>query len=257
MSLFEAQSTLMLAALGKELGCDPAAFSSHRLTVVARPPGHPEELVVHAVDTGLGTVLNVPASLSDWVLQNAPADHHFRALQPFFLASLAERAREAGYAGATAHGFSLSFALNVPLAAAALPDGHRLVEVGRDWMDRYRPTNEFDNALGEPHEADRFERTRTAYVLFDAAEEALAVAAIWDEHHGREEIGVDVRRSMRGRGYAKIVVARATQDILAAGRIPYYSCGATNIRSHRNAIACGFLPLYISGAVYSERRAAP
>jgi RimJ/RimL family protein N-acetyltransferase len=111
-------------------------------------------------------------------------------------------------------------------------------------MEEQRLTYVFDNALGEAEEQERFDNTRCAFAVVDATGEALAVAAVWDYGWGREEIGVDVRRDARGHGLAKAVVGAATHAILAAGRVPYYSCGGTNVRSHNNAIACGFRPVY-------------
>jgi RimJ/RimL family protein N-acetyltransferase len=116
-------------------------------------------------------------------------------------------------------------------------------------MEAQRPTWVFDNALGEADEQERFERTRTAFAVLDANDEPLAIAGVWDCGWGREEVGVDVRRDARGQGLAKAVVTAATHSILEAGRVPYYSCGATNVRSHNNAIACGFRPVFTRAAV--------
>jgi hypothetical protein len=249
--LFRVQSSRTLDALAAELGCETAALAAHTLTIVARPPGSRREYVLQALDTGLGTVLSVKPELLDWTREHAPADRHFRALQPFFLAELADHARSLGFADARAHGFQLGFALNERLPIPELREGFTLREVDRAWMDRYRPLNVFDNGLGEPDELDRFEKTRSAFAILAPDGEPAAVAAVWDIGHGREEIGVDVRRESRGLGLAKSVVIAATHSILDAGNVPYYSCGATNIRSHRTAIACGFLPLYTMGTVFA------
>ena len=245
----------MLAGVAADLGCDVEAFSSHSLTVVPRPAATREQrIVVQAVDTGMGTVLSVEAALVEWTRTNAPKDRHFRALQPFFLAQLAEQARSAGFAGATAHGFSLGFALARPPQTPSLPRGFHLLEVDGAWMARYRPSRMFENALGEPDDPEDANKTQVAFAALDDAGEPAAVAGIWHESHDRNEIGVEVRRESRGLGLAKAVVAVATDNILSRGRVPFYSCGATNIRSHRNALTCGFLPLYITGMV---RRTPP
>ena len=60
---------------------------------------------------------------------------------------------------------------------------------------------------------------------------------------------MDVRRDARGQGLAKVVVTAAIRSILEAGHVPYYSCGATNVRSHNNAIACGFRPVFTRATV--------
>ena len=123
-------------------------------------------------------------------------------------------------------------------------------------MARYRPSNVFDNALGEPDELDRVERTSRGCAILDSTGEPSAVAAWWNDGHGREEIGVDVRRDSRGLGLAKIAVIAATHSILESGGTPFYSCGATNVRSHRNALACGFLPVFVIGSVWAPGQSA-
>ncbi len=196
----------------------------------------------------MGTVLSVAAPLVEWTRANAPKDGHYRALQPFFLAQLAERARSAGFAGATADRFLLGFALAQLPDMPTLPAGFRLLEVDAAWMARYRPSATFENALGD-EEHEQMNKVQVAFAALDEAGEPAAVAGIWYEPHNRNEIGVEVRRESRGLGLAKAVVAAATAHALARDAVPSYSCPPTNIRSQRNALACGFLPLYATGIV--------
>lgn len=253
--LFREQSRRLLEAEAADLGCGVEALHSHALTVVARPEPqlHRRGRVALVSDSGLGTVVSVVPQLVDWVRENAPRDHHFRATQPFFLAAVAQRARELGFAGARAHGLHLGFALSELRATPPLPKGYELREVEREWMERYRPLNVFDNAIGEDGETDRIENMLTGFAVFGPDGEPAAVAGVGDEGHGCEEIGVDVRRESRGLGLAGVVTIAATAYIIARGRIAYYACGATNVRSHHNAIACGFLPLFTHGMVYTPR----
>jgi len=139
-----------------------------------------------------------------------------------------------------------------PIAGdTTLPPGYSIKPVEREWMALHRPSNVFDNALGEPDELDRVEKTTRGFAALDSAGEPAAVAGWWHDEHGRDEIGVDVRRDARGLGLAKVVVIAASRAIVEAGGAPFYSCGATNIRSHRNALACGFLPVFLIGHVWS------
>jgi len=57
------------------------------------------------------------------------------------------------------------------------------------------------------------------------------------------EIGVDVVKTRQGQGLAPVVVAAAAQAILEADGAPFYACEATNIRSQRTALSCGFIPV--------------
>jgi RimJ/RimL family protein N-acetyltransferase len=79
-------------------------------------------------------------------------------------------------------------------------------------------------------------------VLFDATGAPVAVAGAF-QTFGLLEIGVDVVPAFQGRGLAPLVVRAATAAILARGAEPFYACAATNIRSHRTALAAGFLPV--------------
>ena len=256
-ALFREQSELLLVAIAADLGCDVGALWNHDLTVVEQPEPSTDGSIVLAVDSGLGTVLSVEPQLVGWTRAHAPSDFHFRAMQPFFLAELAARAQAAGWAGAYARGYSLGFGLAEQLEAAPLPDGFRLKWAGTEWMERYRDSNVFKNAIGEPDEADRIAKTLTAFVAVDASGEPAAAAGIWDDGWGRDEIGVDVLRGMRGLGLARPLVIAATRHILDSGRVPFYSCGATNVRSHNNAIACGFRPVYTIAGVWAPKGEQP
>ena len=256
-ALFREQSELLLVAIAADLGCEPGALCSHALTVVEQPQPAPEGRIALAVDSGLGTVLSVEPQLAQWARANAPTDHHFRAMQPYFLAELAAHAHVAGWPGARARGYSLGFALAEELEEPPLPEGFRLKWAGPEWMARYRDLKFFENAIGEPDEVDRIEKTLTAFVAVDASGEPAAAVGIWDEGRGRDEIGVDVRREMRGLGLARPLVIAATRAILDSGRVPFYSCGATNVRSHNNAIACGFRPVFTLGGVWASPGEAP
>lgn len=251
-ALFREQSELLLEGIAADLGCDVEALCSHALTVVEQPKPAPGGRIVLAVDSGMGTVLSVVPQLARWARAHAPSDYHFRAMQPFFMAELAARAVEAGWPGARARGYSLGFALAEELDEPPLPTGFRMKWAGTEWMARYRDLELFENAIGEPGEQDRIEKTLTAFVAVDVSGEPAAVAGLWDEGQGRDEIGVDVRREMRGLGLAKPLVIAAIHHIREGGRVPFYSCGATNVRSHNNAIACGFRPVYTIAGVFSE-----
>ncbi len=251
--LFEQHGVRVLEGLAHELGCDIGALTSEASTVVELPANSKPGALALAACTGLGTIVSAHPALVDWAREHAPKDKHFRALQPFFLADLAIEAMRAGLAAkATAHGHSVCFALSELKPIPALPTGFRLELVGRDWMERYRPSSVFDNAIGEPDETRLIERLVAGMAVLDGTDEPVAVAGWWDDFHGYRELGVDVQRDSRGLGLGKLVTVAATHAIVGAGETPYYSCGSTNIRSHRNAIACGFLPVYVIGMVFGR-----
>lgn len=238
----------MVLDLADELGCKADDFGGERLVVVPRPPTSDDRFVARVATAGLGTVASVAPEMVDWVREHAPKDRHFRAMQPFFLDQVAEEARGRRWPGAAAHGYHLGFALAEKLPAPPLQPGFALMRIAPDWMGGHRDSLVFDNALGEPGEA-HVPSILHGFAVTDGADEPLAVAGIWRRGVRCDEIGVDVRRDARGLGLARVVVVRATHDILERGRVPYYSIGATNIRSHRNALSCGFLPVYMRALV--------
>lgn len=247
--LFHEQSELVLEDVARKYGFERGDLAREELVVVPLPGEAREGMVALVLTAGLGTIVSVEAELVEWVREHAPKDKHFRAMQPFFLAEMAEQARERGFERARAYGTSLGFALAERVAPPALSDRLRLIAIDAHWMARHRDSKIFDNALGEPDETSRIERTQHGFAVVDDRGEPLGVAGTWDEGETRDEIGVDVRRDARGFGLAKALTIAATNDILARGRVPFYSCGATNIRSHRNALACGFEPLFLMGMV--------
>lgn len=249
--LFRLQSASVVSDLAEELGCKAEDLGSERLVLVPRPPTADDKFVARVATAGLGTVMSVAPELVDWVRDHAPKDRHFRAMQPFFLGQIAEEARRCRWPTACAYGYHLGFALAEKPLAPPLQRGFALVRVEPDWMSRYRDSLVFDNALGEPDEA-HVPSIVHGFAITDGANEPLAVAGIWRRGNRCDEIGVDVRRDARGQGLARAVVIRATEDILERGRAPYYSIGATNIRSHRNALSCGFLPVYMKGIVAND-----
>ena len=113
-------------------------------------------------------------------------------------------------------------------------------------MEQAQHNGALEYGVGEVGVAGRSFRNRYAAVLFDEAQEPVAVGGVF-ETFGTHEIGVDVIRSHRqgprlsGRrgGRARHRQARGS----AALRLRH------NIGSQRTALAAGFLPLLSEGMV--------
>ena len=58
------------------------------------------------------------------------------------------------------------------------------------------------------------------------------------------QIGVDVLPAYRRQGIASALTANLAVEILARGKVPFYCCAWSNIRSARNAIRSGFAPTW-------------
>ncbi len=58
------------------------------------------------------------------------------------------------------------------------------------------------------------------------------------------QIGINVEAEARGQGIAAMLVSLLRNDILAEGRIPYYSTSISHLASQRVALRSGFLPTW-------------
>jgi hypothetical protein len=250
-SLFRENAAKVRASLAADLGCDTAAFDSHDLTIVPRPPDAREHFVALLATFGTGTVLSILPDYLDFARDHAP-DRHFRAMYNTFLIPLLEEGQRRGVRLAS-RAPNLFFTLSTPRPSSPLPAGFQLSFTDRDWMKRYHATGIFDNAFGTIDEAWVDSAFRICAALLGSNGEPAAVASAWEEGLGVMEIGVDVAHEMRGRGFAEIVVTAAAMAILETGNAPIYSCAPTNVRSHRTALGCGFLPLFSLAAVREER----
>ena len=59
------------------------------------------------------------------------------------------------------------------------------------------------------------------------------------------QIGVDVLPEMRLKGIAAALTSRLAIEILNRGKVPFYCCAWSNIKSMRNAIKSGFRPAWV------------
>ena len=238
-------------AQASDLGCDESAFASNELVVVPRPAVvlYPEYVAL-VVGFGTGTVVSVEAGHLGWVNASRPKKH-WNAFNSEFLAGLAAEVERSGVR-TTGHSVSLGFALAEPPNAERAPHGFSLESRDRAWMEEWRARDQFTNALGDAVEDDWFDRLRAVFVVFDDQGEAAAATAVGDDGNGCMEIGLDVRRAWRGQGLARPAVLAASAWVVEQGAVPYYTCGAANVRSHLVAESCGYRALWsVSGVARS------
>ena len=67
------------------------------------------------------------------------------------------------------------------------------------------------------------------------------------------QIGVDVLPEYRRQGIASALTSRLAVEILKRGKIPFYCCAWSNIKSARNAIRSGFRPVWVELTVKSQK----
>lgn len=99
------------------------------------------------------------------------------------------------------------------------------------------------------------ERFGDAYGFCETAPDMLGVAALRDgEIIGMAgasadsplmwQIGINVLPEARGQGIAAMLVSLLRNDVLAAGRLPYYGTSISHLESQRVALRSGFLPAW-------------
>lgn len=65
------------------------------------------------------------------------------------------------------------------------------------------------------------------------------------------QIGVDVLPEYRRRGIASALTSRLAVEILERGKVPFYCCAWSNVKSSKNAIRSGFRPAWVEMTVKS------
>ncbi|MGL4572839.1 MAG: GNAT family N-acetyltransferase [Clostridium sp.] len=67
------------------------------------------------------------------------------------------------------------------------------------------------------------------------------------------QIGVDVLPEVRRQGIATALTGKLAIEILAKGKVPFYCCAWSNIKSVRNAIKSGFRPAWVEMTIKSKK----
>lgn len=67
------------------------------------------------------------------------------------------------------------------------------------------------------------------------------------------QIGIDVLPAYRRNGVGAALTSKLALEILQRGKVPFYCAAWSNIRSVRNAIACGFRPAWVELTVKPQQ----
>ena len=106
-----------------------------------------------------------------------------------------------------------------------------------DFVDLYKP--EWSNALCE----DRKHLDVLGVGAYDGGK-LIGLAACSADGDTMWQIGIDVLPEYRRQGIASALTSRLAVEILERGKVPFYCCAWSNIRSARNAIKSGFRPAW-------------
>ncbi len=120
----------------------------------------------------------------------------------------------------------------------------RLLEE-EDFSKLYLP--EWSNALCEK----RKELDVLGVGAYDA-DKLIGLAGCSADCESMWQIGIDVLPEYRLQGVASALTSALACEILERGRVPFYCCAWSNVKSARNAIRSGFYPAWVQMTVKSE-----
>lgn len=96
-------------------------------------------------------------------------------------------------------------------------------------------TDEFSNALCEK----RKHLDALCCAAFDG-DKIIGLAGCSMDGEEMWQIGIDVLTEYRLKGVAASLTSKLALEILRRGKVPFYGCAWANVKSHRNAVKCGF-----------------
>ena len=124
-----------------------------------------------------------------------------------------------------------------------LPCGYELrLLQGADFAELYTP--QWSNALCEA----RKELDVLGVGAYDRGN-LIGLAGCSADCEAMWQIGVDVLPAYRRQGIASALTSRLALEILQCGKVPFYCCAWSNLKSARNALRSGFRPAWVEMTV--------
>lgn len=237
------QSLLGIAAEQSAIDCGCSAKDFFRLENVFVPSRVTagarvylkQPLACNLVSYGQNVVACVRDDLLDGVREYLSAHSAVRA---FETPALHELDRILSPYGVRSHDMAEYFLPDpARLHECACPYPTRLLSP-EDFSALYLP--EWGNALC----ADRAERDVLGVGAYDG-KKLIALAGASADCEKMWQIGIDVLPEYRRKGIASALTSRLALEILARGKIPFYCAAWSNLKSIRNAISCGFYPVWV------------
>lgn len=237
------QSLLGIAAEQSAIDCGCSAkdfFRSENVFVPSRVTAGArvylkQPLACNLVSYGQNVVACVRDDLLDGVREYLSA---YSAVRAFETPALHELDRILSPYGVRSHDMAEYFLPDpARLHERACPYPTRLLSP-EDFSALYLP--EWGNALC----ADRAERDVLGVGAYDG-KKLIALAGASADCEKMWQIGIDVLPEYRRKGIASALTSRLALEILARGKIPFYCAAWSNLKSIRNAISCGFYPVWV------------
>jgi GNAT superfamily N-acetyltransferase len=234
--------------LSFDYGCNPADFESDKNIAVASVL-HPKRLKYKdypdpfkVVTFGRGAVIAASGRFlpfAESLAAEYPMDG-FRIFSNPCKIKITDVLRHEGYAiNEALHLFPSKSAKHHMLDFSQYGISMRIFETN-DIRRLLYPLPGFDNALSYSFG----ERTDVIAACAIRDNRIIAVAGASNDSEMMWQIGIDVLPEFRQLGIGSTLVSILTDEILRAGKTPYYSLLTGNIASLNTALACGFSPVY-------------
>ena len=140
------------------------------------------------------------------------------------------------------------------MAEYFLPDVEALRPLGCDHESRLLTQKDFAGLYTEQWSNALCEKRKELDVLGVGAYDGgrlVGLAACSADCDTMWQIGIDVLPEYRRKGIASALTSRLALEILERGKVPFYCCAWSNIKSARNAIRSGFRPAWVEMTVKS------
>lgn len=140
------------------------------------------------------------------------------------------------------------------MAEYFLPDVQRLHALPCAYPRKLLTANDFGDLYTEPWSNALCKDRKELDVLGIGAyhnEKLIGLAACSADCETMWQIGVDVLPEYRRKGVASALTSRLAIEILERGKVPFYCCAWSNLKSARNAIKSGFRPAWVEMTIKS------
>ena len=114
-----------------------------------------------------------------------------------------------------------------------------VVRYDRDTIEQFRNDDHFEDAFGFCEDAPDM---LGVAAMKDGRILGMAGASADSPHMW--QIGINVLPEARGQGIAAMLVSLLRNDVLAAGKLPFYGTSISHLESQRVALRAGFLPTW-------------
>lgn len=233
MAVATKQSAVELNAAPQDFTRDAPVITSFRLDPTARKY-YQEPIACNLVSYGSNIVASVQDAYRPMVEEYLKRFSFYHCFETPTMHWLDQRMQ--------AHGqrvcFMAEYFLPNVTRLAPLPCAYpQRVLTQADFAPLYLPA--WSNALC----ADRKELDVLGVGAYDGGK-LIGLAACSADCDAMWQIGVDVLPEYRQQGIAASLTSRLALEIMNCGRVPFYCCAWSNIRSARNAIKSGFAPAW-------------